>query len=100
VAMEALACGTPVVAMRIGALPEIVEHGRTGWLVEKPEQLAEAIEAASQIRREECRAVAEQRFSAERMTQAYLQLYEKLAGRVASSATGTSSSVARRKVVA
>ena len=79
VAMEALACGTPVIAMRIGALPEVVEHGRTGWLVEKPEELPQAIEAAAQIRREDCRAAAEQHFSSERMTRAYLQLYERLA---------------------
>jgi glycosyltransferase involved in cell wall biosynthesis len=79
VAMEALACGTPVVAMRIGALPEIIDHGRTGWLVERPDELAEAIEAAGQIRPEDCRAAAEQRFSAEQMTQQYLQVYECLA---------------------
>ena len=79
VAMEALACGTPVAGMRIGALPEIVDHGRTGWLVEKPEDLPHAIEAAAQIRPEECRAAAEQRFSGARMTQAYMHLYERLA---------------------
>jgi len=80
VAMEALACGTPVVGMRIGALPEIIEDGRTGWLVDHPGELAEAIEAAVQIRPEVCRTAAEERFSAQRMTGAYLRLYEKLAG--------------------
>jgi glycosyltransferase involved in cell wall biosynthesis len=79
VAMEALACGTPVVAMRVGALPEIVEHGRTGWLVGKPEDLPEAIEAAGQIRSADCRAAAEERFSARNMTVAYIRLYERLA---------------------
>lgn len=79
VAMEAQACGTPVIGMRVGALAEIVEHGRTGWLVERPEELPEAIEAAGQIRATDCRAAAEQRFSAEHMTRAYLRLYEKLA---------------------
>jgi len=78
VAMEALACGTPVVALRVGALPEIIENGRTGWLVESPGELPAAIEAASHIRREDCRRVAEQRFSAERMTRAYLEMYEQL----------------------
>ncbi len=101
VAMEALACGTPVVAMRIGALPEIVEHGRTGWLVEKPEKLPEAIEAAAQIRREDCRTAAEQNFSAKRMTRSYLQLYEKLAKESSTSkAAGIESSAAPQRVVA
>ncbi len=101
VAMETLASGTPVVGMRIGALPEIVEHGRTGWLVDKPEELPGAIEAAAQIRREECRAVAEERFSADRMAQAYLQLYEKLATEVSrAKASGTNSSAAQARVVA
>jgi glycosyltransferase involved in cell wall biosynthesis len=80
VAMEALACGTPVVAVRTGALPEIVEHGRTGWLVENSEELPAAIEAAAEIRSADCRAAAEQRFSAERMTESYIALYKKLAG--------------------
>jgi glycosyltransferase involved in cell wall biosynthesis len=79
VAMEALACGTPVVGMRTGALPEIVDHGRTGWLVETAEELAEAIDEADRIRPEDCRTAAEQRFSAEQMTQRYIRLYEKLA---------------------
>jgi glycosyltransferase involved in cell wall biosynthesis len=100
VAMEALACGTPVVAMRIGAIPEIVEDGRTGWLVEKPEELPKAIEAASQISRKECRAVAEQQFSADRMTQAYIRLYEKLAGQVSNAdVRAINSSEAPAKVV-
>jgi glycosyltransferase involved in cell wall biosynthesis len=101
VAMEALACGTPVVAMRIGALPEIVAHGRTGWLVEKAGDLPEAIEAADQISREDCRAAAEARFSAERMTHSYLELYKRLAAEVARvNAIGIDSSMAQSKVVA
>ena len=101
VAMEALACGTPVVAMRIGALAEIVEHGRTGWLVERPEELAPAIEAAAQIQREECRAAAEERFSSKQMTDAYLLLYEQLAGKITSEHVAEmDSSAAQQKVVA
>jgi glycosyltransferase involved in cell wall biosynthesis len=80
VAMEALSSGTPVVAFRAGALAEIVEHGKTGFLVDDERCMAEAIHAASQIRSEDCRAAACQRFSALRMTNRYLQVYGELAG--------------------
>lgn len=79
VAMEALACGTPVVAFRVGALPEIVEPGRTGFLVDTVEEMAEAIRAAETIDRRECRRAAEERFASERMIGRYLDLYYRLA---------------------
>ena len=80
VAMEALACGTPVVALPNGALAEIVEPGRTGLLVRDATEMAEAIEAAGDLRPEDCQAAAE-RFSRRRMTNEYLDLYQRLAGR-------------------
>lgn len=79
VAMEALAAGTPVVAYPSGALPEIVEHGRTGFLVEGVEGLAQGIREARGIDPETCRAVARERFSAERMIDRYLDRYADLA---------------------
>jgi glycosyltransferase involved in cell wall biosynthesis len=79
VAMEALACGTPVVAFRRGALPEIVEDGCTGFLVDTPAQMAQGILNARQLSSSLCRERAEQRFSAERMISEYLSLYEGLA---------------------
>jgi glycosyltransferase involved in cell wall biosynthesis len=79
VAMEAMACGTPVVAFPAGALPEIVEHGRTGFLVDDVEGMAAAIERAGEIDRAQCRQAAVQRFSVRQMTDAYLSLYERLA---------------------
>jgi glycosyltransferase involved in cell wall biosynthesis len=79
VAMEALACGTPVVAFRAGALPDIVEHGRTGYLVDDVEEMAAAIGAAPGLDPDACRAAARARFSAEGMVHRYLSLYESLA---------------------
>jgi len=78
-AMEALAAGTPVVAFRSGALAEIVEHGTTGFLVDDVHTMAEAIRAAHTLDPEACRAAARERFSEERMTREYLELYERIA---------------------
>jgi glycosyltransferase involved in cell wall biosynthesis len=75
VSMEALAAGAPVVAFPNGALPEIVEHGRTGFLVDGPEEMADAIRAVDRIDREVCRASARSRFSLERMVDRYLDAY-------------------------
>lgn len=79
VAREALACGTPVVAFRRGALSEVVEHGRTGFLVDSVEEMAEAIAACARLDPADCRRVAEERFSLDPTTAAYLRLYERLA---------------------
>jgi glycosyltransferase involved in cell wall biosynthesis len=81
VAMEAIACGTPVVAFPAGALPEIVEHGRTGFIVRDEEEMAAAIHAAARIEPEACRAAARERFSLERTVERYFRLYRDLAQR-------------------
>lgn len=80
VAMEALASGTPVVAFRNGALPAIVEHGRTGLLVDSVDEMANAISECAHFSPQSCREAAEARFSADRMTKSYLRLYEEIAG--------------------
>lgn len=78
VAMEALACGTPVIAFPVGALPEIVEHGRTGFIVRDEREMAQAIHATAVIDPDVCRAVARERFSLGRTVERYLALYRKL----------------------
>jgi glycosyltransferase involved in cell wall biosynthesis len=78
VAMEALASGTPVVAFRRGALPEIVEHGRTGFLVEDVDTMASAISASRDLSSAACRAAAREHFTAERMTAEYLRMYDEM----------------------
>jgi glycosyltransferase involved in cell wall biosynthesis len=78
VAMEAMACGTPVVAFPSGALADIVEHGVTGYLVHDEREMADAIDAADSIDPETCRRVARERFRAERMADRYLAMYEQV----------------------
>lgn len=78
VAMEAMACGTPVIAFRSGALPETVEDGRTGIIVENVDDMAVALYEVGAIDREHCRTTAAVRFSLQRMTNAYLELYARL----------------------
>ena len=79
VAMEALACGTPVVAYPSGALPDIVEHGITGFLVRTPQEMADAIVGCDSIDPQRCHAVARERFRIERTVEQYLDIYRKLA---------------------
>jgi len=81
VAMEALACGTPVIAFRRSALPEIVEDGVTGALVDSIEEMAAAIGKADAFQPGACVSAARRRFSATRMTRQYVDLYERLGGR-------------------
>ncbi|HTG45108.1 MAG TPA: glycosyltransferase [Verrucomicrobiae bacterium] len=78
VAMEALACGTPVIAFARGALPQIVEHGKTGFIVHNVDEMAEAIREVAEISPEDCRAAAQKRFSAGTMTERYLSRYLEL----------------------
>src|SRR5205823_1274750 len=92
VAMEALACGTPVIAYRRGALPEIVEDGVTGFVVDSVEEMAEAIARVGDMDRAACRRAAEERFDGRVMLTRYLNLYATLA------ACGSSSWSSRRAI--
>jgi glycosyltransferase involved in cell wall biosynthesis len=82
VAMEALACGTPVIGFRRGALPEIVEHGAAGLLVDDVDQMAAAIARVAAFEASACAESARHRFSVAHMTRGYLAVYERLGARV------------------
>ena len=75
VAMEAAACGTPVVAFRTGALTDIVVDGVTGFLVDDVDEMTAAIGRVGEIDARACRAIATERFSVERMVERYVERY-------------------------
>jgi glycosyltransferase involved in cell wall biosynthesis len=85
VAMEAICSGTPVIAFRSGALPEVIDHGVTGFLADSEDEMIDVVGRISEISSETCRSVAEARFDARRMTREYLALYERLRAKVSRS---------------
>ena len=78
VMIESMACGTPVVAWNCGSVPEIIEHGKTGFIVESIEEALEALDKVKDLDRAYCRKVFERRFTARRMAEEYLKLYQEL----------------------
>jgi glycosyltransferase involved in cell wall biosynthesis len=78
VLIEALACGTPVLAYRRGSIPEIIEHGTTGFVSENLTEMVAAVERIGEIDRQRCRASFDQRFTADRMARDYVALYERI----------------------
>ena len=81
VMIEAMACGTPVVAYRDGAVPELLEPGQTGFIVENLEDAVEAVRGVAQLSRRRCRETFEQRFTATRMAHDYVRQFERLIAR-------------------
>jgi glycosyltransferase involved in cell wall biosynthesis len=75
VMIESMACGTPVIATRRGAVPEVVDHGRTGIIVEEVGEMVAALAAADDLDPLQCRRYAEERFSPERMVRDYEAAY-------------------------
>jgi glycosyltransferase involved in cell wall biosynthesis len=82
VAMEAAACGTPVAALRRGALPEVIAEGITGMLVSDPQEMASALGRLSEFVPSRCRGYAEEHYSSSRMADQYLKVYRRLWRRV------------------
>jgi glycosyltransferase involved in cell wall biosynthesis len=78
--VEALACGTPVIATNRGSMPELIEDGVTGFLVDSPEEAIAAVGRLDTIDRAACRRAAASRFSVERMADDYLALYRRILG--------------------
>jgi glycosyltransferase involved in cell wall biosynthesis len=85
VMIEALACGTPVIAFRCGSVPEIIEHGISGYIVDNINQATDAVRRIGEIDRKTCRQRFEARFSVETMTDAYLNVYQEVITRTRSS---------------
>jgi len=78
---EALACGTPVIALRNGSVPEVIRPGATGFVCDTEDELVEAVGQIGEIDRAACRAEAERRFSPGTMAERYEQVYEQLLDR-------------------
>ncbi|MDR6493980.1 glycosyltransferase involved in cell wall biosynthesis [Paraburkholderia terricola] len=78
VMIEAMACGTPVIAFRRGAVPEVLEHGVNGFIVDGVDEAVDAVANIARIDRAACRRSFEARFTAERMAADYLSIYEGL----------------------
>ncbi|HET6827041.1 MAG TPA: glycosyltransferase, partial [Ramlibacter sp.] len=79
VILEALACGTPVIAYGHGSVPELIDHGRTGFIVHNQEQAIAAAREVHKLDRGLCRETFERRFHSHVMARNYLQLYRELA---------------------
>ena len=75
---ESLACGTPVIAYRRGSLPEIIDHGVTGFLCETLEEMVQSVRHVSVLDRDRCRQAFDTRFTTQRMVQDYLRVYEQM----------------------
>jgi len=78
--IEAMACGTPVIACNRGSMPELIDHGVTGFLVGSVDEAVSAIARIGEIDRAACRAAVIERFTVDRMAEAYLALYRSILG--------------------
>ena len=97
VMIEAMACGTPVIAYRSGSVPEVVEDGVTGFIVENEEQAVRAVGDLGRLDRRKVRARFEERFSADRMARAYESAYRGLISAAAGHSVRHRSAKAERR---
>jgi glycosyltransferase involved in cell wall biosynthesis len=82
--IEAMACGTPVIAFPCGSVPEVVDEGKTGFIVSSEEEALEALKKIESLSRVECRRVFEERFAVDRMAREYSAVYSNLCERESS----------------
>jgi len=75
---EAMLCGTPVIAFNKGAMPELIKHEQTGFLVDNVNEAAEAVDCLKNIKRQDCYNWAVSQFSSDKMVSDYLELYEQI----------------------
>jgi glycosyltransferase involved in cell wall biosynthesis len=78
VMIEAMACGTPIIARARGSVPEIINDGMTGYIVHNVEEAVQAVTKVSSLSRKRCRQVFEERFTADRMARDYVRVFEQL----------------------
>jgi hypothetical protein len=78
VMIEAMACGTPIIALRRGSVPEVVEDGVSGFIVDNVEQAVAAVHRITDLDRATVRAAFERRFTAERMAKDYVDIYHRI----------------------
>jgi glycosyltransferase involved in cell wall biosynthesis len=76
--IESMACGTPVIAFDRGSMPELIENGKNGFLVNNVDQAIEAVASINEIDRAYCRRHVERHFTTERMIKEYIQVYETI----------------------
>ena len=76
--VESMACGTPVVAFNKGSMPELIESGQNGFIVENVEEAVAALAKISKIDRQVCRNIVEEKFSVERMVEDYIKVYKQI----------------------
>lgn len=81
VMIEAMACGTPVIAFSLGSVPEVMKDGVSGYLVNDVEEAIDALGRIDKLKRKNVRRYFEERFTAERMANDYLRTFEKLCGK-------------------
>jgi glycosyltransferase involved in cell wall biosynthesis len=97
VMMEAMSCGTPTIAWRHGSVPEVVDDGVTGYIVDNLDEAVAAVEQVKSFDRRRCRAVFERRFNVQRMAQEYVAIYQRLLA--SASIDGRQSPHRRRTIV-
>ena len=97
VMIEAMACGTPVIAYGSGSVPEIIIDGVNGFIVDSIDSAVEAVAKLDSISREECRAAFEDRFTVDRMARDYLEVYARVIARSSEDSASFQAAPARRR---